>query len=547
MPIDFNNPATLQLFSQSNVLRTNDPPLEPEQDTLRGLVADTQRNILACDTEINELERKILRTQSDRRKAVVLLDISKGILSPIRRLPREIIAEIVLQALQMDSADKWAVVVTLDTRIGPWKYAQICRIWRDAILSFPQLWTHFRFDTHSTPPSMKPSMYEHLMRTLIHRSQRLPVSFVFDEQALHESAGLLRILLGESHRWKHAQLTIDNGPSFTGLNAARGKVPILERLTLYARFGLLHPRYDDLTLSERAGSLVMHGFAYAPLLRTLSVNLPFPVDVSFPMAQLTMYEERDYPLTLYPYRLSDFTNLVECRLSNQNSQDKLIEFPKLRRLRVLEPDILEYLVVPNLECLYVEHGCAHPANLDPLIAMLRRSHCALRSFVINGQVEILELIHLILPLMPLLVALRILNTAYEKDIFASLIASGPHAILVPKLEVLTIAFINAPWDVNEVMEIEGPAGTITRMIDSRWNIAANPDGQDSIPQVARLKQFFFTVKWREGRRFFQTSLIQHLREMVQTGRFRALLEFRDRNTARNIGFVLDEQRWRIPV
>lgn len=543
-------PPIIRFFAaaeNSHLGITNNPPLEQQHSTLQRLIVGAERDISTLDAKLKSLEDMLASCQRNRQQASSELELSKRVLSPIRRLPREVIAEIVLHALQSSKIpDKWSVVATLDTRMGPWKYGQVCRIWREAVLSFPQLWTHFRFDQATTPHSMKPRRYENLMTMLVERSQKLPISFVFDEQALHESAGLLRLLVGQCHRWKDVELTIDSEVSFVGLNDVQDKLPWLERLCLTARFGLLDAEFDVMSepqRREKRQALRMHGFAEAPRLLTLNLDLHMHLDVLFPVEQVSWYEEREFGMWS-PYDehcLPEFINVVECILGLTNWADIRpvgdgpIELPRLRRLEIKDPQILDDLIAPNLRILDLDiTEESVELEFSSICTMLRANTCALESFTCKGIPENDDLIQA-LQLMPSLTSLRLLDTPYDPEIFRCLTAhpteSHTHGTLVPKLEVLTMAMMSISAEDHRTEF--GGADDFVRMVESRFKSAQSymeeketkGEKEEEGEEVARLRQVYLTVAWLGTKERFPERARQRFREMEREG-LHAILESR---------------------
>ncbi|KAJ7292591.1 hypothetical protein C8J57DRAFT_1018428, partial [Mycena rebaudengoi] len=83
---------------------------------------------------IEELESQLAYIDAARTELLASLEEHKGILSPIRMLPNEILGEIffiLAKAARRSSVANQA----------PWLVTKICSRWRSVALSTPALWT----------------------------------------------------------------------------------------------------------------------------------------------------------------------------------------------------------------------------------------------------------------------------------------------------------------------------------------------------------------------------------------------------------------------
>ncbi|KAF9023031.1 hypothetical protein BDZ89DRAFT_919358, partial [Hymenopellis radicata] len=77
-------------------------------------------------TIIQHLEQEQSRMQD-------VLSKCRGVLSPLRCLPQEILTKI----FNLSCVDHTDI---LDTSGGPWLLGQVCRRWRNIVVSTPLLW-----------------------------------------------------------------------------------------------------------------------------------------------------------------------------------------------------------------------------------------------------------------------------------------------------------------------------------------------------------------------------------------------------------------------
>jgi hypothetical protein len=112
----------------ASLLSCNDPPSADEEAHLRAYIHSLRsRQLLVddagCDAQLPRLE---------------LADL-EGILSPARRLPNEIIGDIMLHAF-WDTSSKDNILNTKRRR-GVWACSEVCQRWRYIVLNLPPLWT----------------------------------------------------------------------------------------------------------------------------------------------------------------------------------------------------------------------------------------------------------------------------------------------------------------------------------------------------------------------------------------------------------------------
>lgn len=213
-----------------------------------------------------------------------------------------------------------------------------------------------------------------------------------------------------------------------------------------------------------------------------------------------------------------------------------IDLLRLRRLEVRDPYVLKYLKVPNLRSLRVD-VTINP-NIDwfapvyyfPSIFKMLTANpsCALDSFTCTGAPYIFHLTKA-LQMMPSLTVLRLLDIPYELGILQCLTASSVnshvHGTLVPKLEVLTLAFSSNLIEEHPT-EFEG-SDALVRSVDSRCKPAQSASGSGSTSSggsdsqdskgVTRLRQFYLTVECLGERERFPERVKERFAEMEKAG------------------------------
>ncbi|KAJ7144766.1 hypothetical protein C8R43DRAFT_840968, partial [Mycena crocata] len=289
------------------------------------------------DESIAALETLIQKLRTRRKHAVEHLRRGRGILSPIRRLPVEILGEIFSFTLPDDR--KVAAI-----HKSPWILGRICSRWRAASISLSSLWTEI---PHDLP---KPLVIAQLKRS---EPRGLAIHLV------HSYIDAIVPLVAWSCRWETLNLQIGHR-MLPFLSDIRGNVPMLR-----------HLKYGDST-----GVGCLNAFEVAP--RLSSVVLTGKASLSLPWIQIKRLRQR-IPTNLESLQqLGSARNLVKLSLNNYVSfglpPSARQEFPSLRVMYLEDGNFLNFLILPALEDIYI---CK---NLGFLIPLITRSSCRLRKF-----------------------------------------------------------------------------------------------------------------------------------------------------------------------
>ncbi|KAJ7633009.1 hypothetical protein FB45DRAFT_914150 [Roridomyces roridus] len=316
------------------------------------------------------------------------VETHKAILSPIRRLPPEIIAEIFAFTVEatFHFGDISEVMGPMSQH-APWVFTRVCRRWAEIALAMPSLWSMVfldldRFGERGTVEMIK----------LLHeRSRNMQLTLkIFCEQTGRRSHHVLDAALAHVERWRNADLYLKL-PLLLRLAAIRDRLSSLTTLTMSL----------DVDLDE-VGSAVdpefWNIFAAAPKLTALCASFwdndqlrrsPFV----FPWHQLTRLSTTFSTDSEALSVLQRLSNIVDCRLEYVKSDGLAphlpICLPHLRHLLVqidetmLEPapkrpgkqpspSLLDSLETPILENLTTHQT----ADITAVLALVTRSRCA---------------------------------------------------------------------------------------------------------------------------------------------------------------------------
>ncbi|KAJ7595657.1 hypothetical protein C8J56DRAFT_386239 [Mycena floridula] len=223
----------------SHLLETNDPPLGSEEQFLREMLdkSDFERGIVETDAKLASLELMVVALRRRREKMAESFITTKKVLSPIRRVPAEIIGEIFMLALTEEDGSVRAT--SLNMAEGPWAYGQVCRIWRKEIFSRPSIWANI-YIYHGKDLDHRRYSAD-LLDAIIQRSQSRPLRL---DVCLNSESDIAKAILAKavefSHRWQSVALYL-TPRLFARLKKLKSRVPLLEVLCLIGHSANYNP------------------------------------------------------------------------------------------------------------------------------------------------------------------------------------------------------------------------------------------------------------------------------------------------------------------
>ncbi|KAG2015325.1 hypothetical protein CC2G_008608 [Coprinopsis cinerea AmutBmut pab1-1] len=222
------------------------------------------------DKELAELAAQQVLIEKRMR----LLRFERNKLSPVSRLPAEVLSEIfVWRASPTEKPRMWVPSIT-----------HVCASWREIALNFPPLWSTI----HGPAQNMGPSW----LATFLERSKGAPLSIHSqiddfpnqDEAAISRVRHILANTLKETHRLRHVFLSGDlslpwrrNGISAFLVYRMTSPAPLLTKITVHN------------SLSYRRGIVLPSPFlaGHAPCLKEATFSDCLPTNLaSFPISPI---------------------------------------------------------------------------------------------------------------------------------------------------------------------------------------------------------------------------------------------------------------------
>ncbi|KAJ7643411.1 hypothetical protein DFH06DRAFT_1477175 [Mycena polygramma] len=364
----------------NRLLNSNEVPSDAEIPVVQFALENADARLASLEAEMTRLRGRLRQLEEEHVALSIYRTQNKAILSPLRRMPPEVLSEIFCWTLP--TARDEVLHPRFGTAHCPWALTHISGLWRTISVANPSLWSLLVVVyTRDRDSSLYPlSMVE----TQIARAQTLKIHFYGCEDTDPvPQIELFQCLAKHASRWEELSLELTSA-LFPLLASLRGHVPSLRRLWIQWDCEESQMAADSIDFCQSASSLVDAG--------VLSQYRFIPF--SLPAHQLTRYD-LDAPWETHRHVLKLAPNFVEARICVVFDHDEpwpdpheFIDLPSLRTLLVSHSEILQFLRFPLLEKITMqlseEDG---PEVVNHLKYALIRSFCPLRSLCIHGHAD----------------------------------------------------------------------------------------------------------------------------------------------------------------
>ncbi|KAJ7457187.1 hypothetical protein B0H11DRAFT_2063165, partial [Mycena galericulata] len=357
------------------LLNSNEEPLESELDFIHSELSKTSECLAHLDDEESRLWDRLLQLEDEKALLSNYHAQNRGVVSPLRRMPPEVLAEIFRWTLPSELINN-AMDSPFDVTASPWVLTHVSSLWRRVAVSTPFLWSRVAIcSPHCSHPSARP-----MLKSQIQRAQKLKVHFFWSEnEDTHQQTELFRLLSRHSFRWERLALVLT--PTLVPLlSALHDQVPSLTTLLI---------QWEIRESQTGVGSVDC--FRSAPSLVDVAIyNDPHHVPVFLPGHQLTRYE-LDGSWEAHWGIMALSPNLVEVHIHIGFDDEPwpetgdMVNLPCLRHLFVSSPIALDYLIAPALEEIAIETPNCHRSDFLPCLqSFLVRSACVIRRLCLVG-------------------------------------------------------------------------------------------------------------------------------------------------------------------
>ncbi|KAG7444807.1 uncharacterized protein BT62DRAFT_995271 [Guyanagaster necrorhizus] len=423
-----------------NRLRRNTFPSPTDAARLKSEITFLEGEIKDLSSLLDTLEHE--KQQRERAK-----EIRQSLLSPIRRIPLEIWAEIFLYAIPepLPFLDfKGNLISEVDSDIttmdSPWLLTHVSSYWRKLAISIPALWA-----TVSLTPDLIPPQ-ESLMRLQLDRSQDFPLHLQLriEEYDSEDISRLRTLLFPLFHRCSTLELATPSAAIIENLCCHPAGLPSLRTLTIRRVSGVQpdNSKTHDENVSVFMKSL--HLRAVNADFSLVELSLPLTTLRSLVRVPLATFEQIQGIVNAAPELEHLDFSFVEMGsgLSIPRCEGlPMITHNKLRRLRLstTPSEILSCLKLPALRHLALEEGGFMNGRMETLFDFLRRSGCVLDDLTIMHTQDIFPLLRAVLEYSShSLTRLAIIVPWVTAQDIYRLLTMTPESELVPNLQKLSI-------------------------------------------------------------------------------------------------------------
>ncbi|KAF9481469.1 hypothetical protein BDN70DRAFT_528655 [Pholiota conissans] len=523
LPINVSTPPDVLALPSSKFddkLNTNYIPSMTEITEIKEYVSSVNDKVSDYDVRIAELQAALQAITEQRTRLHETVSAHEALVSPLRRLPPEILQIIFVWCL---SQNRNAVMHASE---APVLLGRICSEWRRISLATPELWASLHIvppNVNFSNPASSTARFERkrdLVSMWLDRSGACPLSislvwFAGDsEEEIKLCGTLLEILVPLRRRWKHLdfQVPLKMFKPFVGLTV--DEVPYLESMSLMDNRTPLDADAVDrwpesLTFAEGATRLKNFTLTF------FSGGIRLPI---IPWHQLTvLYLESNIAFFFRDARemlttLGLCTSLISCTLKFPLSHtaslpaydalDLPITLPQLQVL-CLDGDqhlhntfhmsnTLVNICAPRLRKLEIlgrsgrPEGSVAPEPLCAIKRLLQRSKCPLEKLNVESMTMVPDEFVACLRLVPTLVDLIVHNWSVRVTVGTT--PTGEDVIdanEVAENQILKALTLSKPGQESEnVKETPGTeeSGSQSLAIETFESSASNnADSQSSIP------------------------------------------------------------------
>lgn len=377
-----DEPKASHLFS---LLRSGHVPEAKEKTSMLSTIENYSVQLDSLNTELSRLKTVMNKLRTRRSELELQISYQSGLLSPIRRLPNELLDEILLYC-------SGGRVDVCSPQSDIWNFEKVCKRWREVSIS-SEVWSSIDVFLESmTPwkPGTPMAMITHLVDLCLRRSRDRSLSVNFVEiGSPAKFKDIFDILSRCSHRWEELSLSLSMLPA---------ESPTLD-------CGLTRLNFLRFTGAYK-GTTPLDTFRHAQQLQRLHLfNVPKPLRSLFlPWSQIT-----DFEAISCQFRTGEFIDMLRAIpnvvrfISKWNRGLKWINADiipiHLYRLKVFELEafpseiytILQPLTFPSLTDLTIVTSVSTSVDApmssllaDSVVNAITRSSCRLTSLSLRS-------------------------------------------------------------------------------------------------------------------------------------------------------------------
>ncbi|KAJ7463733.1 hypothetical protein FB451DRAFT_1094888 [Mycena latifolia] len=232
-------PAPVDL---TRLLTSNDIPEVSETPSVLHVVSHTRSRIDLLDAQIESVRATLTKLSKERDQTEERLRVHQAIMSPVRRVPQELLCQIFSLTLP------WSRRINgQDVHQPPWHLGHVCARWRHVAIIYPALWRTFHV-AHSPKSPITDRYPLPMLETAFLRSGNSPLHVTFGRWYEHPAdPRWLDLFLLRCNRWGtiHISKSVLSDALLDILLRIKGQLPILETLLLTTYHRTTPPTVTD--------------------------------------------------------------------------------------------------------------------------------------------------------------------------------------------------------------------------------------------------------------------------------------------------------------
>lgn len=195
----------------AHILHTNRAPSIDEIDAIKAYLLEPEAKLRRLEAEIGRMRVILDGLESEHVKLKLYVESHKALLSPIKRIPPELLQEVFVRCLPESSRN-----CVMHAREAPLLLTCICSGWREIAISTPELWSSLhivappRFRTQGAVTNFRMRLLVQNARQWLLRSGTRPlhVSLYIEEWDVNDFLPLIESLEPFVRRFKRLELIV---------------------------------------------------------------------------------------------------------------------------------------------------------------------------------------------------------------------------------------------------------------------------------------------------------------------------------------------------
>ncbi|KAJ7453174.1 hypothetical protein FB451DRAFT_1373894, partial [Mycena latifolia] len=232
-------PTLSQTTQLQNLLRSSHFPPDPSHYHSQIPLSTTA--LRQYDIEIERLQQTLQSILADRMKLQAYVDGCRSVFSPVRRLPPELLCEILAsysefppEGSEDDSEDESESNEREIKSLSKWDMlllSHVCTQWRTLVIETPKFWSDIVVCGNRWPEN--PTRPLDLLRTSLERGARYPLTLSVDLAFVPDSTAqaVLDLVMEYCERWQSVAISMDIA-GLSSMQNIEGRLGMLERLEL---------------------------------------------------------------------------------------------------------------------------------------------------------------------------------------------------------------------------------------------------------------------------------------------------------------------------